>query len=44
VAADVILLRDDLENLARARKFVVRTQDLIRSNFHLDVMARRWPS
>jgi P-type E1-E2 ATPase len=36
-AADVILLRDHLEGLAQAREFAVRTQELIRSNFHLDV-------
>jgi heavy metal translocating P-type ATPase len=36
-AADVILLRDDLEGLAQARELAVRTQELIRGNFHLDV-------
>lgn len=36
-AADVILLRDDLHSLTQARLFAVRTQKLIRSNFHLDV-------
>jgi manganese/zinc-transporting P-type ATPase C len=36
-AADVILLRDDLESLAQARQFAVCTQELIRSNFYFDV-------
>jgi cation-transporting P-type ATPase C len=36
-AADVILLRDDLEGLAQARELAVRTRDLIHSNFRLDV-------
>jgi manganese/zinc-transporting P-type ATPase C len=36
-AADVILLRDDLESLAQARQFAVGTQELIRSNFYFDV-------
>ncbi len=36
-AADVILLHDSLEGVAQAREFALRTQALIRSNFHLDV-------
>jgi cation-transporting P-type ATPase C len=36
-AADVILLRDDLEGLAQARELAVRTRDLIHGNFRLDV-------
>ncbi|WP_084162048.1 heavy metal translocating P-type ATPase [Methylocaldum szegediense] len=37
-AADVILLRDDLEGLVQARELAVRTLDLIHSNFRLDVV------
>jgi P-type E1-E2 ATPase len=37
-AADVILLRDDLEGLTQARELAVRTRDLIHSNFRLGVV------
>lgn len=36
-AADVILLDDGLESLVGAREVALRTRDLIRSNFNLDV-------